>query len=77
MMNPLFSMLGGGNQFQNTPFGNVANLIQSLNQFRQNFNGNPQQQIQQLLNSGRISQEQYNDAFQKAQQIQRMLNGRF
>ena len=77
MMNPLFSMLGGGNQFQNTPFGNVANLIQSLNQFRQNFSGNPQQQIQQLLNSGRISQEQYNDAFQKAQQIQRMLNGRF
>ena len=61
-MNPLYSQMNNM-------------LIQRLNQFIQNFTGNPQTQIQQLLNSGKISQEQYNQAFQKAQELQRMLKG--
>lgn len=63
-------------QMPNNPVGNAFNMMQQLNQFRQNFHGNPQQQIQQLINSGRISQEQYNNAYQMAQQIQQMLGGR-
>lgn len=63
-------------QMPNNPVGNALNMMQQLNQFRQNFHGNPQQQIQQLINSGRISQEQYNNAYQMAQQIQQMLGGR-
>lgn len=52
---------------------NFFNVMQSFQQFRQNFRGNPQQQIQQMLNSGKVSQSQYNNAVQMAQQFQRML----
>lgn len=44
--------------------------------FKQNFHGNPQEQVQNLLRSGKISQQQYDRAVQMAQQFQRMLNGR-
>ena len=53
-------------------------MIQRFMQFRQNFNGDPRMQIQQMLNSGQITQSQYNQAVQMAQQLQSMLtsNGR-
>ena len=65
MSNPLFSMLSG--QMQMNP------LLQKFNQFRQMFKGDPQQQIQQMLNSGRISQAQYNQAIQTANQVAKMM----
>lgn len=48
-------------------------MIQQFMQFRQNFQGDPKAQIQQMLNSGRITQAQYNQAVQMAQQLQTML----
>lgn len=48
-------------------------MIQRFMQFRQNFNGDPRAQIQQMLNSGQISQTQYDQAVRVAQQIQGML----
>lgn len=74
-MNPLFNLLGG-NAMNNSPLGNMMGFLQSFNQFRQTFSGNPQQQVQQLLSSGKISQDDYNHAVQMAQQIQIMMNGR-
>lgn len=65
MSNPLFNMIG--NQFPNN------NLIQQFNQFRNTFRGDPKQQIQQMLNSGQISQDQYNRAVQMAKAFQNML----
>lgn len=64
MSNPLYKSMN--NQTSN-------DLVQRFNQFRQNFKGNPQQQVQQLLNSGRITQQQYNQAVQMANAFQRML----
>lgn len=64
MSNPLFSMFG--NQQMNP-------MMQRFQQFRQMFRGDPKQQIQQMLNSGKVSQEQYNQAVQTAQQIARMM----
>jgi len=52
---------------------NQGNFIQRFIQFKQNFNGDAQQQIQQALNSGKITQQQYNNAVRQAQQI--MNNG--
>ena len=75
MPNPLFNLLGNSSQNMN-PFGNMQNLMGQLNQFRNNLNGDPKQQVQELLNSGRMSQTQYNQLSQMATQIQRMLNGR-
>lgn len=60
-MNPLYQQMNG------------ANIIQQFNQFRQNFKGDPQKIVQQMLNSGRVSQEQYNHAVQLANQFARML----
>lgn len=68
MSNPLFNMMGNINP--------MNMLMQRLQQFRNMFTGDPRQQIQQLMNSGKISQETYNQAYQQAQQIQRMLGGR-
>lgn len=62
-MNPLYSMM---NQQANP-------MLQRFQQFRNNFHGNPQEQVQQLLNSGRVSQEQYNRAVQMANQIKSMF----
>lgn len=70
MSNPIFSALN------NTPMGGMMGLIQQFQQFKQSFTGNPQQQVQQLLNSGKVSQQQYNQAVQMAQQLQRALMGK-
>ena len=70
MSNPLFSLLGGQGMPQ------PGNIFQQFMQFRQNFRGDPRQQVQQLMNSGKITQEQYNNAVQMAQQLQRMMGGR-
>ena len=72
-MNPLFNILNGGMQPQNP----MINIMTQLNQFRQTFQGNPKQQVQQLLNSGRMSQEQFNQLSQMATQIQNMMNNKF
>lgn len=52
---------------------NIQEFLSRFNQFRQTFSGNPQQQIQQMLNSGRITQAQYNNAVNMANQMARML----
>lgn len=72
MANQLFNMLGGNSNLPG-PFGNMQNLLSRLNQFRQSFQGDPKQQVQQLLNSGKMSQNQYNQLSQMATQIQEML----
>lgn len=67
-MNPLYQMMQNQNPMNN-------NIIARFNQFRQNFRGDPRQQIQQMLNSGQISQQQYNQAVQMANALQHMLRG--
>ena len=64
------------NEMQNNQ-GGTNGMLQRFQQFRQNFHGDAQQQVQQLLNSGRVSQQQYNQAVQIAQQFQRMFGGKF
>lgn len=62
MQSPLFNALSPTN-----------GLLQRFQQFQRTFQGDPRQQVQQLLNSGKISQTQYNQAVQQAQQLARML----
>lgn len=65
MSNPIFQQM----QMPN-------NIMQRFQQFQQMFKGDPRQQVQNLLNSGRVTQTQYNNAVQMAQQFQRMLGGK-
>lgn len=60
----------------NNPFANMQQMIGAFNQFKQSFKGNANQQIQQLMNAGKVNQSQYNQAVQMAQQFQKMLTGR-
>ena len=61
MNNPLFGMM------------QQPNILQRFQQFQQMFKGDPRQQIQQMLNSGQVTQTQYNQAVQMAQQLQKLL----
>ena len=70
-MNPLFSMFGPS-QSQG-PFGNINQVISEYNKFRQTLQGDPRQQVQDLLNSGRMTQDQFNQLSQMAQSFQTLL----
>ena len=50
-----------------------SDIVERFRQFQRMFTGDPKQQVQQLLNSGKVSQGQYNAAVQMAQQLQRIL----
>lgn len=63
-MNPLYEMLNGNN---------IPPVLQQFMKFRQTFSGDAKAQVQQMLNSGQITQAQYDEAVRKAQQLQRML----
>jgi len=54
-------------------FGPQNNFVAQFNNFKKSFTGNPRDQIQQMLNSGKISQAQYNQAVQKANQIRQLF----
>ena len=62
-MNPLY---------QQSNF-NVNKFWDTLQRFKKSFNGDPNQTIQQLLNSGRVTQAQYNQAVKQAHQLEDML----
>ena len=69
MNNPLM----GGTPQMNGPLANVQRLMNQLQQFSQTFSGNPQQQVQQMINSGKVSQERLNWAHQQAVDAQRQI----
>ena len=64
MANPLFEQMNQRNQL-----ADLKNQIQQL----KNTGIDPNQKIQELLNSGQVSQEQYNAAVQRAQQLRQLL----
>ncbi len=49
--------------------GGLSQIIEQAKQMRKTFNGNPQQVVQNLLNSGQMSQSQYNQLSQIANQV--------
>lgn len=66
MSNPLFNTFGNNNQF--------GNLIQQAQEFKRQFtNINPRQEVERLLNSGQMSQQQFNEYSQIAQQVAQMM----
>lgn len=54
--------------------GGMPPIVQQFLQFKQSFSGDAQAQVQQLLNSGKVTQDQYNKAVQQAQALQQMLS---
>lgn len=66
MPNPLYSALGGGNQ---NP------MIQQFTQFMNQMKGkDPNQLINEMVSSGKLSQAQLDQVQKQAQQMQGMFN---
>lgn len=66
MPNPLYSALGGGNQ---NP------MIQQFTQFMNQMKGkDPNQIINEMVSSGKLSQAQLDQVQKQAQQMQGMFN---
>ena len=69
MPNPLYQLLNGGQQPANNPLA----MLQRFNEFRQSFTGDPEHMVKQLLQSGRMSQQQYAQLSQMASEFQKLL----
>ena len=63
MSNPLFSALGG--QRMNP----MAQLVADAKRLQQTMTGNPKQMVEELVKSGRMSQDQFNQYAQIANQV--------
>lgn len=71
MSNPLFNVLGGGKM--PGAMGQFQQMMQQFQQFRTNFQGDPKQEVQKLLQSGKMSQQQLNQLQAMAQQFQTFM----
>lgn len=70
-MNPLFNALGGGQM--PGQIGQFQQLVQQFRQFQSAFKGNPKAEIEKLVRSGKISQQQLNQLQQVAGQFRQLL----
>ena len=71
-MNPLFNALGGGQM--PGALGHFQQMMQQFQQFKASFQGDPKAEVQKLLQSGKMSQNQLNQLQAMAQQFQQFLH---
>lgn len=64
-MSSLFNAMGG------MPRSN--SMMEEFNRFRQSFHGDARQQVQSLLDSGQMTQQQFDQLSQAAQQFMQMM----
>lgn len=60
-MNNLYQQLNGNS------------LMSRFEEFRRTFQGNPREEVQKLLDSGQMTQEQYNRLSQQATELQKLF----
>jgi hypothetical protein len=51
----------------------MEQLAQQAREFKKQFTGNPRQEVEMLLRSGKMSQAQFNQYSQIAQQVAQMM----
>lgn len=66
MSNPFFGALGGGNGF--------FQMMQQFQQFRANFRGDPKAEVEKLLQSGAMSQQELNQLQSMAKQFEPLFH---
>lgn len=66
MPNPIYNSMAN----QNNPFMQIMQEAQNL---KNTFKGNPREEVQRLLNSGELSQADFNRYSQIAQKVLRMM----
>lgn len=68
MANNLFNAMGG-----NMQMNPLEQISQQAREFRRQFSGNPRQEVERLLQSGAMSQQDFNRFSQIAQQVVQMM----
>ena len=68
MANPLYNAMK-----QNNP---LEQLAQQARDFRKQFSGNPRQEVERLLQTGAMSQQDFNRYSQIAQQVVQMMGNK-
>lgn len=67
-MNPIFAAMN--NSARMNPMSNFSNFVNQFNQFRSQFQGDPKAQVENLLSSGKMSKEQFEQFSNIARQFQ-------
>ena len=62
MANPLFNSFGN-------EINPISDIIRQAKDFRKQFTGNPRQEVERLLQTGQMSQQDFNRFSQIAQQV--------
>lgn len=71
MSSPVFGAMGGG-----MPQGGPMQIFNEFKKFRQEMQGkNPTEELNKLLQSGKVSQQQLNQAQQMAPLMQNLFKG--
>ena len=80
MANPIFNQFKNNNlnNFQSQFFGNgnqnnLFSMMGKFNEFKSQFQGDPQQKVEELLNSGKMTREQYEMFSNMAKKFQGMF----
>ena len=74
MPNPLFNALGGGRAPQMPgQIGQFQRMMQQFQQFKANFNGDPKAEVEKMMQSGKLTQQQLNQLQAVARQFQGLL----
>ena len=69
MQNPIYNYMAN----QNNPF---LQKMQEAQKLKNTFKGNPREEVQRLLNSGELSQADFNRYSQIAQQVVQMMGNK-
>lgn len=69
MPNPLYNSMAN----QNNPF---MQIMQEAQKLKNTFKGNPREEVQRLLNSGELSQADFNKYSQIAQQVMQFMGNK-
>lgn len=69
MANPIYNSMVK----QNNPFEQLA---QQAREFRKQFSGNPRQEVERLLQTGQLSQADFNRYSQIAQQVAQFMGNK-
>lgn len=70
MSNPLFNVLGGNRPMND---GGFSQFISQVKEMQRTFNGDPRAEVQKLLNSGQMTQQQFNELSQMANQVMNLM----
>lgn len=71
MTNPFMAALGGWQM--PGPMNNFAQMMQQFQQFKANFRGDPKAEVEKLLQSGKLNQQQLNQLQQMAKRFQSLM----